>query len=92
MESKHIKGENKGKLMLYALSTCQWCMKTKKLLEKLNVEFDYIDVDLVRGEGQRDILMEIKKHNPSASFPTLVINDNDTIIGFDEEKIKEKLK
>ena len=27
--------------MLYALSTCQWCHKTKVLLEELGIAFDY---------------------------------------------------
>ncbi|MDD5684459.1 MAG: glutaredoxin family protein, partial [Methanoregulaceae archaeon] len=28
----HIDGEDKGKVVLFALSTCGWCAKTKELL------------------------------------------------------------
>lgn len=89
---KHIKGDNKGKVFLYALSTCQWCKKTKDLLKNLNIDHYYIDVDLTVGEEREELIDEIKKYNPDCSFPTIVINDSDPIIGFDEDKLRKKLK
>jgi len=89
---KHIKGDQKGKIVLYALSTCQWCRKTKDLLKNLNIEYYYIDVDMTEGKEREKLLEELKKYNPDCSFPTIVIDDSDFIIGFDEDKIKEKLK
>jgi len=47
MEMKHVEGENKGKVILYALSTCVWCKKTKRLLNQLGVDYYFIDVDLL---------------------------------------------
>ena len=42
-----VPGENKGhKVTLYALSTCGWCKKTKKFLDELGVEYEYVYVDL----------------------------------------------
>ena len=90
VEVKHIKGQNKGKVMLYALSTCIWCGKTKKLLEDLNVEYDFIDVDLQGYDEQQEIMKEIEKFNPAGGFPTMIIDGKDCIVGFDEEKIKNK--
>lgn len=89
---KHIKGDNKGKVVLYALSTCQWCRKTKELLKDLNIDYYYIDVDLTEGEERKELLDDLEKYNPDRSFPTIVIDDSDYIIGFDEGKIKEKIK
>jgi len=89
---KHIKGDQKGKIVLYALSTCQWCRKTKDLLKNLNIDHYYVDVDMTEGEEREELLDELKKYNPDCSFPTIVIDDSDFIIGFDEDKIKEKLK
>ena len=89
---KHVKGDNKGKVVLYALSTCQWCRKTKDLLKDLNIDYYYIDVDQTTGEERGEIIEEIKKYNEDCSFPTIVINDDDAIIGFDENKLREKLK
>jgi glutaredoxin len=89
---KHIKGDNKGKVVLYALSTCQWCRKTKELFKELNIDYYYIDVDMTDGEEREKLLDDLEKYNPEKSFPTIVINDSDSIIGFNEDKIKEKLK
>ncbi len=90
MVKKHVAGRKAGKVMLYALSTCVWCNKTKKLLNELGVEYDYTDVDLLGGE-EEEVMETVKKHNPSRSFPTLVIDDNKAIVGFNEEEIREAL-
>lgn len=92
MEFKHIAGQNKGKVTLYALSTCIWCKKTKKLLNDLGVDFSYIDVDLLDAEDETKVVQEITKWNPKCSFPTLVINDEKCILGYDEAKIRNVLK
>jgi len=91
MKIEHVKGENNGKIMLYALSTCGWCKKTKKLLDDLGVEYYYIYVDHLEGNEREKTREEIMKWNPRCSFPTVVINDKDCIVGFKEEKIKEVL-
>lgn len=92
IQMEHVKGKNKGRVNLYALSTCQWCRKTKDLLNELGVDYYYIDADTVDEEELKKIKKEIKKYNPAFSFPTLVIDDRDSIIGFDRVKIVEKLK
>ena len=88
---QHVDGENKGKLVLFALSTCQWCKKTRMLIEELGTEYDYIYVDLLEGDERTEIVEEIKKWNPQLSFPTLVLNDEKVIVGFKEDEIKENL-
>jgi glutaredoxin-like protein NrdH len=92
MGIEHVSGEKKGKIMLYALSTCGWCAKTKELLKELGVEFDYMYVDLLEDREQDKAMSEIEKWNPKGSFPTLVIRDKKSIIGFREEEIREALK
>jgi glutaredoxin len=89
---EHEDGEDKGKIMLYALSTCGWCRKTKELLEELDVSYDYIFVDLLDDSEKDDVMNEVKKWNPRCSFPTLVLNDKIVITGFREDEIKEALK
>ncbi len=91
MDVVHVDGKKNGNIMLYALSTCVWCKMTKKLLGDLGVDFSYVFVDLLQG-ADRDVAMgEVKRWNPSGSFPTLVINDQG-IVGFQEAKIREALK
>ena len=91
MPMEHVEGENKGKAVLFALSTCGWCKKTRMLLENLGVEYDYIYVDLLEGEERQEVIQQIEKWNPQLSFPTLVINDEETIVGFNENKVREIL-
>lgn len=91
MSWEHVDGENKGKVVLFALSTCQWCRKTRLLLEELKVDFKYIYVDLLEGDERGEIIEEVKKFNPQLSFPTIVLDDEKTIVGFNEEGIREAL-
>ncbi|OGN94538.1 MAG: NrdH-redoxin [Chloroflexi bacterium RBG_13_51_18] len=77
--------------MLFALSTCGWCAKTKELLNELGVEYDYTYVDKLKGEEQDAVLKEIEKYNPACNFPTLVIDSKKCIIGFKEDEIREAL-
>ena len=88
---KHVDGTNKGKVVLYALSTCVWCKKTKALLKELDVEYDYIDIDLLQGEEKERAVEEVTKWNPRCNFPTLVLNDTKVISPFKEAAILEEL-
>jgi glutaredoxin len=88
---EYIKGKNKGKILLYALSTCIWCKMTKEFLDKLGVEYSFVYVDLLKGKDKDKITDDIKKWNPMCSFPTIVINDKSCIVGFKEKEIKEAL-
>lgn len=91
MDTEHIEGEDKGKVMLYALSTCGWCKKTKELLNELGVAYDYAYIDLIKGAEQEAAIEEIKKFNPACNFPTLVIDDKKCLVGFNEDDIREAL-
>jgi glutaredoxin-like protein NrdH len=92
MVVEHINGKKMGKVILYALSTCGWCAKTKDLLRQLGVDFDYIYVDLLEGDEQDKVMNEVEKWNPKGSFPTLVIRDKISIVGFRETEIREALE
>lgn len=92
MKIEQVEGENKGKIMLFALSTCGWCKKTKKFLEELGVKYSYVFVDLLEEDDRNKTIEEIEKWNPRCSFPTIVINDKKCVVGFKEEEIKEALK
>jgi len=91
MTLQHVPGKHKDDILLYALSTCPWCRKTKQLLNELGVEYDYIDVDLLTGQEKSDTMAAVRKWNPAGSFPTLVINNSKCIVGFKEQEIREAL-
>ena len=88
---EHVEGKDRGAVVLYALSTCVWCKKTRRLLDELGVAYDYIYVDLLDDDASRQTKEEMKQWNPRCSFPTLVINNDHCIVGFVEDKIREAL-
>ena len=85
---KHVDGKDVGHIFLYALSTCVRCKLTKKFLNELGVAYDYVDVDRLDGDEKETVMEEFDHWNPSHSFPTLVINNLQTILGYDEKKIR----
>ncbi len=91
MALKHIPGKNAGHIVLYALSTCPWCKKTKQLLNDMGVEYYYADVDLMTSGEKDETMGKVEKWNPSCSFPTMVINDNKCVVGFQENQIRKAL-
>lgn len=91
MDIKKVDGEKKGEVMMYALSTCVWCKKTKRLLNSLGIEYNYVDVDLLDPKEKEEAEDKIREWNPKCSFPTLVLNNETCIVGFKEDQIKEAL-
>jgi glutaredoxin-like protein NrdH len=90
-KGNHVSGIDRGKVMMYGLSTCVWCKKTKQLLTDLGVDFDYMYVDRLDGEEEGRVVQEIRRFNPSVSFPTTIINGEKAIVGFKEKEIRQAL-
>ena len=86
---QHVPGVDRGRVMLYALSTCGWCARTKELLTDLGVGLSYIYVDLLSGEERDRVVREVERWNPRLSFPTVVIGEEKVIVGFREDEIRE---
>jgi len=87
-----VKGKkNDHRIMLYALSTCVWCRKTKKLLDGLEVEYDFVFVDLLEGREEEKAMEEVGHYNPGQTFPTMVIDGRKVIVGFKEPEIRKAL-
>jgi len=77
-------------VQVYSLSTCSHCRATKKFLSDCTVKYDFVDVDLLKGDERKAILDDVRKFNPRCSFPTVIIGEN-VIVGFKEKEIKEAL-
>lgn len=90
MGKVHVYGRDAGAVTLYALSTCMWCKKTRDLLSKLGVSYDYVYVDLTSGTERAELIDELRRFNPDITFPTLVANGR-VIIGYKENEIKSAL-
>jgi glutaredoxin-like protein NrdH len=90
LEPKHVEGTHtKHTVFIYALSTCGWCRKTKALLQELGVAYDYVDVDEQEGGNKELAREEVLKWNPACSFPTIVVDGKDCLVGFQEDKLLE---
>jgi len=80
------------KVVLYALSTCGWCKRTKALLDANGVDYELHDVDLEEGDVRKRSMAEASRWNARVSYPTLVIDEGQTVVvGYDETKIREAL-
>ena len=81
-----------GKVKLYALSTCGWCKKTKRFLDKNDIEYECTYVDLLKGAARDQVMAVMLKWNPRGSFPTVVVDDAVVVVGFKEQKLREVLE
>jgi glutaredoxin len=89
--SERVHGKrNIGRVKLYALSTCIWCRKTKALLDRSGVEYEYVYVDELDAEEKEKAKEEVAKLAGKVSFPTVVI-DGAVIVGFRESELTEAL-
>ena len=75
---------------IFSLSTCSHCKATKRLLGECGIQYEFTDVDLLKGEERKAILEDVKKFNPRCSFPTIVIGDK-VIVGYKEDEIRDAL-
>ncbi len=89
VEPKHVDGRQPASILLYTLTTCGWCKKTKALLQELGLGYDYIDVDTLDPEGVEAVRVDLGKWNPALSFPTVVVDNEKCMIGYDEDGIRE---
>ena len=93
MKCQKVTGKNKTHhVKIFTLSTCGWCKKTKALLKSLDIEYEYIDVDMLTGEDYTEASEEMKKFNPYRTYPTIVIDQGKHVIrGFNDDEIKKRL-
>ncbi len=94
VETEKVNGEkDERNVKIFTISTCAWCKKVKDLLKSLDVQYEYVDIDLVEGDEREEVKEELKQYNSKLSCPTLVIDGGEeVIIGFKEDEIREVLE
>jgi len=75
---------------IYALSTCPWCMKTKRFFESRNIPCEVIEYDLADTETQHRIMCEMDKLGESG-FPVVKIGD-EVVCGYNPEQFEKALE
>jgi glutaredoxin len=88
---KHVDGDSTNNVILYALSTCGWCHRTKEYLNKLGVAYDYVDADLVDDKTSQEIEAEVIKWSKKEVYPTLVIDKKVGFLATDLDRVKKEL-
>lgn len=73
------------KVKIYSTPTCVYCVTLKKFLEEKGVEFEEIDVSANDAAAK-----EMVERSGQMGVPVVDI-DGEIIVGFDKEKISEKL-
>ncbi len=76
---------------IYALSTCPYCRMTKKYLTENNVDYDFVDVDLLTGDEKQEVVDQVKALSGGTSFPVIKVDD-EIIVGFNKVRLKELLE
>ncbi len=78
-------------VVIYALSICPWCQRAKKFFRDRNIQFEYVEYDLVGEKEQEKILEEMSRHGDGTAFPFVKI-DGKVVIGYNPEKYSELLE
>ncbi len=79
------------KVMLFALTTCGFCQRTRQFLDEHGVAYDCVYVDEARGVERERVLAEAARWNPRVTFPTIVVDERAVVVGFHEEQLREAL-
>jgi mycoredoxin len=74
-------------LIMYGTNWCGDCFHTKKLLEKLDVQYKFINIDFDK-EAERFVL---DVNHGMRSVPTLVFEDGSILIEPSDKALSEKL-
>ena len=73
------------KVIVYSSPMCSSCMILKEFLTEKHIDFEEVDVMADRLKAQ-----ELVQKSGATSLPQIEI-DGEIIVGFDKEKISEKL-
>ncbi|MGE5279941.1 MAG: glutaredoxin family protein [Deltaproteobacteria bacterium] len=74
-----------AQVKVFSTPTCPYCIKVKDYLKEKGVAFTAVDV-----AGDRAALEEMMRVSGQMGVPVILV-DNDVIVGFDRERLNEKL-
>ncbi len=79
-----------AEVFVYALSTCPWCRKAKQWFADNGVPFDFVDVDLMKGDEQEAAAQKAYELSGARRFPVVVIN-GEVVAGYNPDRYRELL-
>ena len=78
-------------VVVYSLSTCPWCRKTKQWFTDSRIAFESVEVDTLAGEEQDAAAEKAYQLSGGRRFPVVVIN-GEVVVGHNPDKFLEHLK
>ena len=78
-------------VVVYALSTCPWCRKTKQWFTDAKISFESVDVDCLPDDEQDAMADKAYRLSGGRRYPVVVIN-GEVIVGYNPDKFLEHLK
>jgi glutaredoxin-like protein NrdH len=83
---------NEKKLYLLALSTCGFCRKAASFLDENDFAYGHIHLDEISKEDKKAFKdWYSQEYGHTLSYPTLIIEGKDPIVGFVRTRWEEKL-
>ncbi|WP_048830972.1 glutaredoxin family protein [Methanomethylovorans hollandica] len=79
------------KVMMYTLSTCPWCKKSKSFFAEKNIPFEFIDYDKASEEEKQKIREVCSTYGEGIAFPFVIIGD-DAVVGYNPQKYMKLLE
>ncbi|MGV9198354.1 MAG: glutaredoxin family protein [Promethearchaeia archaeon] len=80
---------NRHDVIIFTLSTCQWCKKGKRWLNENDVEYQYVDVDKIQYSQKSKIIDYLRdRFNERISYPFMIC-DEEPIVGYSPNKYEE---
>jgi len=93
MLTTKVEGTNKKhKVLVYAISTCGWCRRAKNTLKEMDVDYEFIDVDLCSTEDREKIRQDILKRGGHLAYPTIIVDNQILLTGPSREELIEVLE
>ena len=94
MDPKIVSGSiSKHNIMLYTISTCIWCKRLKIKLSAKDIQYSYIDIDLVPYMQKEVLKTQLREYKARLAFPMMFVDDefipNDEIDTKIEELVKD---
>jgi glutaredoxin-like protein NrdH len=86
-----VKGNKKNRdILVFTLSTCQWCKKCKAWLNERGIAYRYIDVDNIQYSQKSELIDYIIKKfgNVRISYPFMICDD-EVVVGYNPGKYEE---
>ena len=78
-------------VMMYTLSTCPWCRKTKQLFADRGVPFEFLDVDKLGRTERKEARDRIVELTGSLQYPVVIINGT-VVQGYNPDQYADLLE